>query len=68
MFYAQPEADRIQAGLFTPQFAGTESVLLTAGILGATVMPHVIYLHSALTQHRVVGRTDDERRSSASSS
>ena len=62
MFYAQPEADRILAGLFTPGFAGTESVLLAAGILGATVMPHVIYLHSALTQRRVVGRTDEERK------
>ena len=62
MFYAQPEADRILAGLFTPQFAGTESVLLAAGILGATVMPHVIYLHSALTQRRVVGRTEEERK------
>src|ERR671910_574483 len=62
MFYAQPEADRILAGLFTPGFAGTESVLLAAGILGATVMPHVIYLHSALTQRRVVGRTDEEKR------
>src|ERR671912_174237 len=62
MFYAQPEADRILAGLFTPGFAGTESVLLAAGILGATVMPHVIYLHSALTQRRVVGRTEEERR------
>jgi manganese transport protein len=62
MFYAQPAADRILAGLFTPQFAGTESVLLAAGILGATVMPHVIYLHSALTQRRVVGRTDEEKR------
>ena len=62
MFYARPEADRILAGLFTPQFAGTESVLLAAGILGATVMPHVIYLHSALTQRRVVGRTDEERK------
>nr|MDQ3737454.1 Nramp family divalent metal transporter [Actinomycetota bacterium] len=60
MFYAQPEGDRILAGLFTPQFAGTESVLLAAGILGATVMPHVIYLHSALTQRRVMGRTDEE--------
>jgi manganese transport protein len=62
MFYAQPEADRILAGLFTPQFAGTDSVLLAAGILGATVMPHVIYLHSALTQRRVVGRNDEERK------
>jgi len=62
MFYAEPEGDRILAGLFTPQFAGTESVLLAAGILGATVMPHVIYLHSALTQRRVVGRTEEERK------
>jgi manganese transport protein len=62
MFYAQPEGERILAGLFTPQFAGTDSVLLAAGILGATVMPHVIYLHSALTQRRVVGRTDDEKK------
>jgi len=62
MFYAQPAPDRILAGLFTPQFAGTESVLLAAGILGATVMPHVIYLHSALTQRRVVGRTEEEKK------
>ena len=62
MFYAQPEGDRILAGLFTPQFAGTESVLLAAGIIGATVMPHVIYLHSALTQRRVMGRTDEEKK------
>ena len=47
---------------FIPGFAGTESILLATGILGATVMPHVIYLHSALTQKRVVGRNDDERR------
>ncbi len=39
-----------------PQFAGAESVLLATGILGATVMPHAIYLHSALTQGRIVVR------------
>jgi manganese transport protein len=37
-----------------PGFAGTESVLLATGILGATVMPHVVFLHSALTQKRIV--------------
>lgn len=62
MFYAQPQADRILAGLFTPRFEGKDSVLLAAGILGATVMPHVIYLHSALTQRRVVGRSEEERK------
>jgi manganese transport protein len=39
-----------------PQLSGTESILLASGILGATVMPHVIYLHSALTQGRIVTR------------
>ena len=47
---------------FIPGFAGTDSVLLATGILGATVMPHVIYLHSALMQRRVPARDDGERR------
>jgi len=47
---------------FIPGFAGTESVLLATGILGATVMPHVIYLHSALTQDRFRPRDDKEKR------
>jgi len=37
-------------------------VLLAAGIVGATVMPHVVYLHSALTKSRVICRDDAERR------
>jgi manganese transport protein len=47
---------------FIPGFAGTESILLATGILGATVMPHVIYLHSALTQDRIAARDDSEKR------
>jgi manganese transport protein len=58
---ADPSPEDIAEG-FVPGFSGTESVLLAVGIIGATVMPHVIYLHSALTQHRVVGATDDEKR------
>jgi manganese transport protein len=46
---------------FIPGFQGTDSVLLATGILGATVMPHVIYLHSALTQDRIPPRDDAER-------
>lgn len=45
-----------------PQFSGTESVLLATGILGATVMPHVIYLHSALTQDRIVTRHPEQQQ------
>ena len=45
-----------------PQFGSSEAVLLSVGILGATVMPHVIYLHSALTQDRLVPETDEDAR------
>lgn len=59
---ARPDGSDTLRGLFVPGFAGTESILLASGIIGATVMPHVIYLHSALTQRRVIGRDDSERR------
>jgi manganese transport protein len=49
-----PDFGAAGQAILHPSFAGTESVLLAAGILGATVMPHVIYLHSALTQNRIV--------------
>ena len=45
-----------------PQFSGSESILLATGILGATVMPHVIFLHSALTQDRIVTVDKDQLR------
>jgi manganese transport protein len=45
-----------------PAFSGSDSVLLATGILGATVMPHVIYLHSALTQGRIRPRDETEKR------
>ena len=59
---SKPSGTGILEGMFHPQFAGTESVLISVGILGATVMPHVIYLHSALTQRRVVGKSEEDRR------
>jgi manganese transport protein len=59
---AQPQASEIGKHLVVPGFAGTESILLATGIIGATVMPHVIYLHSALTQRRVIGRDDAEKK------
>ncbi|MGY1735909.1 Nramp family divalent metal transporter [Geodermatophilus sp. SYSU D00684] len=55
------------AGGMVPSFDGQESLVLATGILGATVMPHVIYVHSALTPGRygdvvTAGRTDQGRR------
>jgi manganese transport protein len=46
----------------TPQLADSEALLLAVGIIGATVMPHAIYLHSGLTQARVPVRSNDDRR------
>jgi len=51
----------LAAGL-VPHSPGPGAVLLIAGIVGATVMPHVVYLHSALTKSRVGVSGDDERR------
>jgi manganese transport protein len=62
LFDAHPQASEIGRHLFVPGFAGTESILLATGIIGATVMPHVVYLHSALTQKRVVGRSEGEKK------
>ena len=62
LFEANPDGKEVASHLFVPGFSGTESILLATGIIGATVMPHVVYLHSALTQRRIVGRNDEERR------
>ena len=62
IFSSHPDGQEVLSHLFVPGFAGTECILLATGIIGATVMPHVIYLHSALTQRRIVGRNEKERR------
>jgi manganese transport protein len=62
LFDSSADGGEVARHLFVPGFSGTESLLLATGIIGATVMPHVIYLHSALTQRRVVGRDARERR------
>ncbi len=55
-FLDKPDWGLVANSILVPRFAGTESVLLATGILGATVMPHAIFLHSALTQNRIVVR------------
>jgi len=62
LYYAHPPLGTIGLHAIKPEFQGSESVLLAVGILGATVMPHVIYLHSALTQNRVVPQNDAEAK------
>src|SRR6476620_9176543 len=58
LWIAHPPLCEVAKHAVVPEFAGHESVLLAVGIIGATVMPHVIYLRSALTQHRIVPRND----------
>ena len=48
--------------LVVPQLADAEALLISVGIIGATVMPHAVYLHSGLTQNRTPGGDDGERR------
>jgi manganese transport protein len=58
-----PDPGEVLGGL-VPRFEGTDSVLLAASMLGATVMPHAIYVHSALARDRhgmAVGATDTAR-------
>jgi manganese transport protein len=58
---AGADAGGLAAGL-VPSLAGVDSLLLATGILGATVMPHVIYLHSALATSRATAAADPAAR------
>jgi len=61
VLHIHANAGDVARGLI-PRFDGSDSVLLAVGILGATVMPHVIYLHSALTQDRIRPKDAGEKR------
>jgi manganese transport protein len=60
IFLVHPVWGLIVHSTFVPHFTNSESVLLATGILGATVMPHAIFLHSALTQGRVVVKKPEQ--------
>lgn len=50
LFFSQPKIIDLMHGMAVPSLPTADAVLLAAGVLGATIMPHVIYLHSSLTQ------------------
>src|SRR5436189_90528 len=62
IFKANPDWSSVGHHAVVPGFAGADSVLLAVGILGATVMPHVIWLHSALTQNRIRPENDEQAK------
>jgi manganese transport protein len=62
IFLAPVAWGEVAAGLVTPQVADFGALVIIVGIIGATVMPHAVFLHSGLTQARAVPRNDSERR------
>ena len=60
LFLSRPGIDALSG--FIPKLAGPESLYLSVGIIGATVMPHVIYLHSSLTQGRIQTGSEVEKQ------
>ena len=62
LFITKPDWASFAYHSVVPHLAGGDSLLLAVGIVGATVMPHAIYLHSSLTQNRVATANDAERR------
>lgn len=62
LFIAPVDWGATMAGLATPRIADAGALMISVGIIGATVMPHAIYLHSGLTQARFVPRNDRQRR------
>jgi manganese transport protein len=59
---AAPDVTEIARHAVIPEFQGTDSILLAVGILGATVMPHVVFLHSHLTQGRIPAMAPEQAR------
>ncbi len=59
---APPDWRAVAVHSLLPSLPDADAVLLAVGIVGATVMPHAIYLHSGLTQDRVIARGEVERR------
>lgn len=55
LFYSRPDFAELGSGMLLPTLPNGEAVFLAAGVLGATIMPHVIYLHSSLTQNGISG-------------
>lgn len=61
-FFSHPDWRQVGFHAVVPWLGGTQSTLFAVGIIGATVMPHVIYLHSSLTQKRIIPRNEKEAR------
>jgi manganese transport protein len=61
-FLSRPDWGQVGFHIVVPWVGNTQSILFSVGIIGATVMPHVVYLHSSLTQQRIIPRSEQEAR------
>src|SRR5579883_2179542 len=61
-FFSRPDWGQVGFHAVVPWLGNTQSILFAVGIIGATVMPHAIYLHSSLTQQRIIPRSEPEAR------
>ena len=62
LLVAPPAVHGILSGSFSPHFANSSALFVAVGIIGATVMPHVVFLHSFLTKEKASGKTLEERK------
>ena len=61
-FFSRPNWGQVGFHIVVPWLGGSQSILFAVGIIGATVMPHVIYLHSSLVQQRIIPRNEKDAR------
>ncbi|GMA64315.1 hypothetical protein GCM10025859_47550 [Alicyclobacillus fastidiosus] len=59
---SKPQFSQIAYHSVVPWMGNSDAVFLAVGVIGATVMPHAVYLHSGLTQNRITARNDEEKR------
>lgn len=62
IFMAQPDWQAAAHGTFIPTLPDSSALLIALGILGATVMPHNLYLHSSIVQTRAIGQSRDDKK------
>lgn len=62
LFVSKPDFYSVLSVSFIPHIINTNALFVAVGIIGATVMPHAIFLHSGLTKEKAIGKTLDERK------
>ena len=65
IFWAKPDWGGVATGLVTPSLPNSDALFIAVGILGATVMPHNLYLHSSIVQTRAFDQTPDGKKKAA---